>query len=128
MLARGKQRLKEVADGIGAVPIACDVADPGSVDSAFDELEERFGVLDALLNVAGVAKICRIEHASDDDIAFVMGVNLPGPIYTTRAAVPLMRKAGGGDIINVSSEITNDYMPSMVLYGASKGAWTRSQG
>jgi NAD(P)-dependent dehydrogenase (short-subunit alcohol dehydrogenase family) len=50
----------------------------------------------------------------------VIGVNLLGPIYTTRAAIPLLRNAGGGDIINVSSEITTDYMPRMVLYGTGK--------
>lgn len=48
-------------------------------------------------------------------------MNLLGPMYTTRSAIPLMRAAGGGDIINVSSEITGDYMPAMVLFGTSKG-------
>ena len=121
MMARGKQRLDEIAGSLGAVPIVCDVANPDSVRAAFAEIDQRFGKLDALINVAGVARIRTIEDSSDEDIQFVFGVNLLGPIYTTRSAVPLMRKAGGGDIINVSSEITWDYMPLMVLYGASKG-------
>lgn len=121
MMARGKDRLVEHATAVGATPIVCDVSEPDSVRTAFAEIDERFGRLHALLNVAGVARIRKIADASDDDIHFVMGVNLLGPIYTTRAAVPLMRKAGAGDIINVSSEITGDYMPSMVLYGVSKG-------
>ena len=89
--------------------------------AAFAHDRRPLGKVDALLNVAGVARIRRIEDATDDDIAFVFGVNLLGPIYTTRAAIPLMRAAGAGDIVNVSSEITDDYMPRMVLYGASKG-------
>lgn len=121
MMARGKDRLDPVAEEIGGLPVVCDVADPESVRQAFAVVAERFGKLDVLLNVAGVARIRKIVEATDEDIAFVMGVNLLGPIYATRAAVPLMRAAGGGDIINVSSEITDDYMPSMVLYGASKG-------
>jgi NAD(P)-dependent dehydrogenase (short-subunit alcohol dehydrogenase family) len=123
MLARGKERLDAAAAEVGeqALPIACDIAQPDSVRAAFAMIADRHGKLDALLNVAGVARIRRIEEASDDDIAFVFGTNLLGPIYTTRAAIPLMRVAGGGDIVNVSSEITDDYMPRMVLYGASKG-------
>lgn len=121
MLARGKERLDSAAAEVGATPIICDVMHPDSVRSAFAAIAEQFGKVDALLNVAGVARIRRIEDATDDDIAFVMGVNLLGPIYTTRAAVPLMRVAGGGDIVNVSSEIVGEYLPSMVLYGASKG-------
>lgn len=123
MLARGQQRLEVAAAEVGdrAVPIRCDITRPDDVRAAFGAITMRFGKLDALLNVAGVARIRRIEEATDDDIAFVFGVNLLGPIYTTRAAIPLMRAAGGGDIVNVSSEIVDDYMPRMVLYGASKG-------
>jgi NAD(P)-dependent dehydrogenase (short-subunit alcohol dehydrogenase family) len=122
MLARGKDRLETEAAAIGdaAVPIVCDIADPSSVGSAFGDIDDRFGKLDALLNVAGVARVRTIEDATDDDIDYVIGINLCGPIYTTRAAIPLLRKAGGGDIINVSSEITMDYLPYMVLYGTSK--------
>lgn len=123
MLARGAARLAEAAAEIGdrAIPISCDVAIPDSVRNAFAQIAERFGRIDALLQVAGVARITRIEDAADDDIAFVMGVNLLGPLYTTRSAVPLLRASGGGDIVYVSSEIVGDYLPRMVLYGASKG-------
>src|SRR5215212_5465779 len=107
MLARGVTRLDEAAAAFGlrAMPIVCDIAQPDSVRDAFAKIVQCFGHVDALLNVAGVARIRRIEDASDDDIAHVMGVNLLGPIYTTRAAVPLLRAAGGGDIVYVSSEI-----------------------
>ena len=121
MMARGKERLEQQAAELGAMAVVCDIADPVSVRAAFAEIEAEHRKLDVLLNIAGVARIRKIADATDDDIAFVMGVNLLGPIYTTRSAIPLMRAAGGGDIINVSSEITGDYMPSMVLYGTSKG-------
>lgn len=121
MLARGKARLEEEASAIGATPIVCDIADPSSVRAAFAEIDRVFGHVHALLNVAGVARIRKIEDATDEDIQFVLGVDLLGPIYTTREAIPLMRRVGGGDIINVSSEITGDYMPLMVLYGTAKG-------
>jgi NAD(P)-dependent dehydrogenase (short-subunit alcohol dehydrogenase family) len=122
MIARGKERLVDAASAIGetAIPFVCDISDPDGVRSCFEEIGREFGKLDALLNVAGVARIRKIEDASDEDIAYVMGINLLGPVYTTRSAIPLLRRAGGGDIVNVSSEITGDYLPAMVLYGSSK--------
>lgn len=123
LLARGKERLDEMATQLGdrAVPIAMDMADPNSVRAAFAAIASRFGKLDALLNVAGVARATLIEDATDEDIAYVAGINFLGPIYTTRAAIPLLRNAGGGDIINVSSEVTLDHLPFMTLYSSTKG-------
>ena len=123
MLARGRDRLEAEAAAIGdaAMPLVCDISQPDDVRHAFGAIDERFGTLDALLHIAGVSRIRRLEDATDDDIAYVVGINLLGPMYTTRAAVPLLRKAGGGDIVFVSSEITDDYLPYMVLYGSSKG-------
>ncbi len=122
LLARHKVRLDEAAEEIGslALPIQTDIGDPDSVREAFARVETEFGRLDALLNVAGAARIRLIEEASDEDIAVVVGTNFLGPIYTTRSAIPLMKQAGGGDIINVSSEVTLDDMPLMTLYSATK--------
>src|SRR6476469_5955705 len=76
MMARGKERLEERAAEVGAIPVVCDVADPDSVRTAFAAVDERFGKLHALLNVAGVARIRKIEDATDEDIQFVLGVSL----------------------------------------------------
>jgi len=121
MLARGRERLDEA---VALVPgrasgIVCDIADPASVRSAFADVDARFGRVDVLLNVAGAARVCAIADASDEDIATVVGTNFLGPIYTTRSAIPLMR-ASGGDIVNISSEITLDDMPLMTLYSSTK--------
>jgi len=121
MLARGRERLEAAAAGIaGARALATDIADPQSVRGAFDKIDRDFGRLDVLLNVAAIGRVTRIVDARDDDIAAVFATNLLGPIYTTRAAIPLMRRNGGGDILNVSSESTLGYLPYMVLYAASK--------
>jgi NAD(P)-dependent dehydrogenase (short-subunit alcohol dehydrogenase family) len=122
LLARRKERLDEVVDQIGpkAVAIATDVTSGSSVRAAFDQVAREFGRIDALVNSAGVTRIRAIEEASDDDVAVLVGTNLIGPIYTTRSAVPLLKASGGGDIINISSEITLDHMPLMSLYSATK--------
>lgn len=127
LLARDPNRLAAVAAELGprAHPLPTDVTAPDEVRSAFATVDERFGRLDVLMNVAGAARARRIEDASDADIGTVVGVNLFGPIHTTRAAIPLLRKAEGGDIVNVSSEITLDDLPMMSLYASSKQALDR---
>src|SRR6201988_1760082 len=122
LLARRKLLLDEIAETIGAnaVPIATDVTCSTQVRAAFEQVALQFGRIDVLVNSAGASRIRLIEEASDEDIAVTVNTNLVAPIYTTRAAIPLLRAAGGGDIMNISSEITLDHMPMMTLYAATK--------
>ncbi|MCW2590790.1 MAG: short-chain dehydrogenase/reductase [Mycobacterium sp.] len=122
LLARRKLLLDEVVEIIGpsAVPIVTDVTDSHDVQAAFDQIATQFGRLDVLINSAGASRIRLIEEASDEDIAVTVNTNIVAPIYTTRAAIPLLRAAGGGDIMNISSEITLDDMPMMTLYATTK--------
>jgi NAD(P)-dependent dehydrogenase (short-subunit alcohol dehydrogenase family) len=124
MLARGPERLAEVAAELGdhAVPIVTDVGDPDSVRAAFSEVEQRFGKLDILINNAAIYRPCAVELLSDSDIIKQVSTNFLGPVYTSRAAIPLMRAAGGGDIVNTSSESTLDPFPMLSMYVATKAA------
>jgi NADP-dependent 3-hydroxy acid dehydrogenase YdfG len=122
LLARRKLLLDEVVEIIGpsAVPVVTDVTNSHDVNSAFEQIAAQFGRVDVLINSAGASRIRLIEEAADEDIAVTVNTNLVAPMYTTRAAVPLLRAAGGGDIMNISSEITLDDMPLMTLYAATK--------
>jgi NAD(P)-dependent dehydrogenase (short-subunit alcohol dehydrogenase family) len=122
IMARRADRLEAAArDMDGTVlTIPTDISSGDSVRAAFAEVEKRFGRVDILVNSAGVARIRAIEETQDEDIQACVGTNLLGPIHTTRSAVPLLRAAGGGDILNISSEITLDHMPLMAMYAASK--------
>jgi NADP-dependent 3-hydroxy acid dehydrogenase YdfG len=122
LLARRKLLLDEIAESIGpnAVPIVTDITSSVEVGAAFEQVAAQFGRVDILINSAGASRIRLIEEASDEDIAVTVNTNLIAPIYTTRAAIPLLRAAGGGDIMNISSEITLDHMPMMTLYAATK--------
>lgn len=122
MLARGKERLEEAAAplGDGAIPVATDLGDPDSVRDTFAQVESRFGKLDILINNAAVYRPSPVEQLSDQDIVQTLATNLNGVMYTCRAAIPLMRAAGCGDIINVSSESTIDPFPLLSVYVASK--------
>ena len=84
MLARARQRLEEVAAEFGpsAVLIATDVGSPGSVRHAFDEVAERFGKLNVLVNHAAVYRPCAVElFLDDEDITRQMATNFFGPVY-----------------------------------------------
>ena len=124
MMARGKDRLEEVAAEFGdaAVALVCDVGDPDSVRATFGVVTERFGKLDVLVNNAAIYRPCAVELLSDDDIARQLSTNFLGPVYTSRAAIPLLRAAGGGDIINTSSESTLHPFPMLSMYVSTKAA------
>jgi NAD(P)-dependent dehydrogenase (short-subunit alcohol dehydrogenase family) len=121
-LARGEERLVELAAELGdhLVPVVTDVGNPDSVRAAFAEVDRRFGKLDILINNAAIYRPCAVELLSDSDISAQVNTNLLGPIYTCRAAIPLLRAAGGGDIVNTSSESTLDPFPMLSLYVATK--------
>ena len=124
LLARGGERLERTAAdlGPGAVPMVTDVGDPDSVGRTFTEVGVRFGRVDVLVNNAAVYRPCRVELLSDLDIEQQMRTNFAGPVYTCRAAIPLLRAAGGGDIVNTSSESTLHPFPMLAMYVATKAA------
>ena len=124
LLARGGERLEQTAKdlGPGAIPFVTDVGDPGSVGRTFAEIGDRFGRIDILVNNAAVYRPCRVELLSDLDIQQQIATNLAGPVYTCRAAIPLLRAAGGGDIVNTSSESTLHPFPMLSMYVATKAA------
>ena len=124
MLARGKGRLVDEASALGrrAIPIVTDVGDVDSVRAAFSEVADRFGKLDILVNNAAVYRPCFVDELSDADITQQVNTNFLGPVYTCRAAIPLLRAAGGGDIVNTSSESTLDPFPMLSMYVSTKAA------
>ena len=124
MLARGEDRLKQLAAEIGgsAIGIPTDIGDPRQVQDAFASIAEQFGKLDVLINNAAIYRPCPVEQLSDDEILAQVRTNLLGPVYTSRAAIPLLRTSGGGDIVNTSSESTLEPFPMLSIYVATKAA------
>lgn len=98
----------QIADVTQKVPgieaIACDVAEEASVDRMFEAIGRRFGGLDILVNNAGVTgPFGAIEDIAPADWLRTQAVNVNGVYYCTRRAVPMMKAAGAGSIINISS-------------------------
>ncbi len=106
------------ADSILA--LHCDVADAAQVAKAMDQLASRFGRLDALINNAGVAVFAPLLETSDEDWNRILAVNLSGPFICTKAAVPLLRDAGHGAVVNITSISAVRASTLRSAYGTSK--------
>lgn len=124
MVARNASELAEASARIGeaALPLTCDIGDPDSVRRTFAAVKERWGGLDILINNAALATPNPIEEARDQDVQMEVAVNVLGPLYCCREAIPLMRERGGGDIVNISSESVRHPYPHLSLYAATKSA------
>lgn len=123
VLARSEGPLRELAAELGDDCLAapCDVGDPDSVRTAFAAVGERFGRVDALVNNAGLIGMALLADADDESITSIVGANLLGPIWCSRAAIPLLLAAGGGDIVNISSRSVELARPYLSVYSATKG-------
>ena len=82
---------------------------------------ERFGKLDILVNNAGIARPGTVEETTTELWDAIMDINAKGVFLGTKAAIPEMRKVGGGSIINISS-VAGIVASRLAAYGASKGA------
>jgi len=100
--------------------LQCDVSDEGAVAAAVASVHARFGRLDALVNNAGIAIFKPILETTLADWSRVMAVNLTGPFICTQAVAPLMRDAGGGAIVNITSISSLRASTLRTAYGTSK--------
>ncbi|HEX2113440.1 MAG TPA: SDR family oxidoreductase [Alphaproteobacteria bacterium] len=105
----------------GAGATMADVAEADQVDRLFQEAGTFLGGLDVLVNNAGIAgPTGPVEEISQEDWRRTLAVNLEGQFLCTRRAVPLLRQAGGGAIINLSSAAGRFGFPRRTPYSASK--------
>lgn len=91
-----------VAAAVGGVAVVADVADPAQCARGIAEANDALGGLTILVNNAGVGAAMPLHSYSDTDWARIVGVNLSGTFYAMRAAIPLMRSAGGCIVNNAS--------------------------
>ena len=101
---------------------AVDVRDRAGVDRLVADVVARFGRLTVLVNNAGVGVFGNLETTTDEEWARVMDTNVTGPFFLTRAAIPALRRAGGGWIVNIASLAGRNYFPQGSAYCASKAA------
>ncbi len=98
-----------------------DVPSEASWQAAIAATVSRFGKLDILVNNAGIFRSHKVEETTSEEWNLVMDINAMGVFLGTKAAIPAMRNAGGGSIVNISS-IAGLVGGQSTAYSASKGA------
>lgn len=103
-----------------AEPIVCDVASTEDIHRLVDEVFDRHGRVDTLINVAGVNRRKPAEEITEDDYDFVLGINLRGAFFLSQAVGKRMIRQGSGSQINIGS--LNNFRPvkGVAPYAVSK--------
>jgi len=125
LAARSSGDIDRIAKEIGskARAIVCDVANYDEVAKAVELATNQFGGLDILVNNAGmIDPVARIADSDPEAWSKVVDVNLKGAYYGVRAALPAMKKRGGGVIINISSGAATSALEGWSHYCTTKAA------
>lgn len=120
----GRKVVEEIkANGGTADYWHIDTADEDNVSSAFSEIKNQFGSIDILVNNAGIAGVNKPTHEiTKEEWDNVINVNVNGVFFCTKHAIPAMKEAGAGSIINLSSIYGMIGAADLPPYHASKGA------
>jgi 2-hydroxycyclohexanecarboxyl-CoA dehydrogenase len=115
-------RISAAVPGAEVLVLAADLAEEAEADRVVTEAAERFGGLDTLVNNAGIRAYEPLAEASGTTWRRVLAVNLLSYAFMARAALPWLRQAGNGSIVNVSSTYGVTGRGGMGQYDATKGA------
>lgn len=116
----GFNRSKAKIDGI--IFIKTDITDPTSIKAAVNEVIDRHGRIDLLVNNAGMGISGSIENTEDARAKYIFDVNFFGAFELTRQVLPYMRQQNTGRIITISSLAAVFYLPFQGFYSATKAA------
>ena len=121
LLARDAERLERAVVETGAAGfVAADVTDAVALHGAWREAEERCGPVSILVNNAGAAEAAPFHRSDEDLLRRMLAVNLESVFALTRLALPAMREAGDGRIVNVASTAGLKGYPYVTAYCAAK--------
>jgi 2-deoxy-D-gluconate 3-dehydrogenase len=120
--AKSRDAVKELEGrGARAFAVATDVGDEAAVSRMVEEVDRRCGRLDILVNNAGTNIRKPAHELALDEWSLVLNTNLTSAFVCSKAAYPLMKRAGGGKIINIGSMMSIFGASFAPAYGASKG-------
>lgn len=123
LVARSRAQIDALAAELGAqaMAIACDVSDYSQVEQAVAACVDRFGRVDVLIGNAGVIDpISHLAKADPAEWGRAIDINLKGVFHGMRAVLPVMRAAGGGTVLTVSSGAASNPVEAWSHYCASK--------
>ncbi|OAA25749.1 dehydrogenase of unknown specificity, short-chain alcohol dehydrogenase like [Frankia sp. EI5c] len=132
VLARGRANLDAAVGRLlelgaaDAVALQADITRPEQVTAAFEQVRQRWGTLNSLVNTAGpkASRMGPFEELTDDDWLAAVDVGVLGMVRCVRAALPLLRGAEWARIVNISAHSTKRQTASLIAYTAAKSMVT----
>jgi NAD(P)-dependent dehydrogenase (short-subunit alcohol dehydrogenase family) len=130
LLSRNQAGLAQAVAEIGsdhAYGVASDVAHREDISAAFEQIRDRFGRLDGLVNNAGMARPGPVEHLVEQEVMQQVQTNFLGTVFCCQAVIPLLRGGENPRIVNISSASAHHYdeMSHLSIYAATKAAVER---
>ena len=122
IVGRRESALLETAEAHANIdPQVADILNAANLDRVLNHIENTYGKLDILVNNAGIAPVSMLADVSMTDYDAIFNLNVRAVVDLTIKALPLL-KASQGKIINISTGLVNNPMPTMSIYTASKAA------
>lgn len=123
LAARSKDALEALAKELpGSFAITTDMTKKADIEKMIDETVKKFGRVDILINNAGRGIYGAVENVSIDEYKNIFELNVIGPLIAMQKVIPIMRKQGGGAIVNISSMVSKNYLPHLGAYASTKFA------
>jgi len=123
LAARSKDKLNKLACRLqNSFAVPTDMTKAISIKNMIKEVYDHYGHIDILINNAGQGFDGLVEHIGIKEYRYIIDLNLIGPLIAMQEVVPVMRKQGGGVIVNISSGLSKMYIPNMAGYASIKSA------
>ncbi len=113
---------RDTASDIDGFGIEMDVTDLASIKAGVAEAEAKMGGIDILVNNAGIFNMASLDRITHEDYRRQYDINVGGTIFATQAIVPIMKRRGGGAIINFASQAGRRGEPNITVYCSTKAA------
>jgi len=109
-------------EGTQALAVHTDMREPADIQNLVAKTLEIFGRIDILINNAGQGMYGTFESIDIDKYREIMELNVYAPLRAMQLVIPIMRKQGGGMILNISSRVSKNYFPNLAAYASTKYA------
>ena len=123
LAARSKEAIEKLSGELDdALAVVTDMTQEKDIDNLISKTIEQYGRIDILINNAGQGIYGAIENVDIEKYRKIFELNVVGPFGAMQKVIPLMRKQGGGMILNISSMVSKAYYPYLGAYASTKYA------
>lgn len=123
LAARSTDKLDKLAKELDdAIVVTTDMTSIDDIERLVDTACKHFGRIDVLVNNAGQGLYGAVEHTPIAEYERIFRLNVIGPLLAMQQVIPVMRKQGGGTIVNISSLVSKNYFPYLGAYASTKYA------